>query len=293
MAVTKEKIINFRAHLECEHHTGNDKNSMMETIDMPEGYMIERQVDKFEIVFVISGKVEVSRKSCISQIIGHRKVFFLAPESPVYYSFLEPTYLVVCRLDEEVDYCRRWYNIDLSSLGEMTDVDFYTLPFKRPMTAFIENMLACFKTGLACGPYLTAKFSEMFFLFRAYYTGRELAQFFRPMLGKNLEFRTFVYKNIYETQSIRELAKRACLSEVTFRKKFIQEFGKSPIKVIMDRKKALVLRDIQRGSKPFKQICEEYEMPSQSYFTKFCLKKLGDTPSNLRRKARVENTLEK
>ena len=291
--VTKEKIINFRAHLECEHYTGNDKNSMMETIDMPEGYTIERQVDKFEIVFVISGKVEISRKGCTSQVIGRKKAFFLAPEAPVSYSFLEATYLVICRLDEEVDYCRRWYNIDLSTLSEKAEVDFFTLPFKRPMTAFIENMLASFKIGLACGPYLTAKFSEMFFLFRAYYTGRELAQFFRPMLGKNLEFRTFVYKNIYETQSIKELAKRACLSEVTFRKKFIQEFGKSPIKVIMDRKKALILRDIQRGSKPFKQICEEYEMPSQSYFTKFCLKKLGDTPSNLRRKVRTENILEK
>jgi AraC family transcriptional regulator len=102
------------------------------------------------------------------------------------------------------------------------------------------------------------------------------------MLGKDMEFRSFVYNNVDACNSVREIAERYNMNERSFCNKFRQEMGIPPGQFILDNKKTRVLHQLLHTAKPLKQICEELGFKDKSHLTNFCLTYFQKTPSQIR-----------
>jgi AraC-like DNA-binding protein len=163
------------------------------------------------------------------------------------------------------------------------DIDIYPMVFKHVITRYVEELTDCVKNGLRYRPYLLAKYTELLFILRRNYSKRDLVQLFRPMLGKDMWFRSFVYNHVDRCNSVKDMAERYNKNERSFRYKFQQEMGISPSLFIIDNKKTRVLHQLLHTGKPFKQVCEELWFKDQSHLTHFCLLHFRKTPSQIRK----------
>ncbi|MDR2474415.1 MAG: helix-turn-helix transcriptional regulator, partial [Bacteroidales bacterium] len=70
-----------------------------------------------------------------------------------------------------------------------------------------------------------------------------------------------------------------------FHHRFKQIMGTTPLRWKNEERLRLIYFDLQMTNKPLKYISEEHGFQSLSYFNKFCKKKLGKTPGQIRNEA--------
>jgi AraC-like DNA-binding protein len=268
-----------------ERQVENDHASLVEIITLKEGETLSRTVARFEIVFVSQGVIRIHRDGWEDMVVD-QKMFFLLPPGCILSGYAEQnSELIVCRYDRQTN---RSYLADMLDLKEFNapvgfGIDIYPMVFKHVITRYIDELTDCVKNGLRYRPYLLAKYTELMFILRKNYSKRDLVQLFRPMLGKDMEFRSFVYNNVDRCNSVKEMAERYNMNERSFRDKFRQEMGIPPGQFILDNKKTRVLHYLLHTTKPLNQICDELGFKDQSHFSNFCLLYFQKTPSKIRK----------
>ena len=135
---------------------------------------------------------------------------------------------------------------------------------------------------LPVGGHLLGQRQELFLLLRAYYTNEELASFFFPLLGENLDFKNWIRMNYQLFLPIKDFAAMANMSVDTFKRTFKKEFGMPIHKWLTEQKAHLVCRDIMLGKHTLAEIADRYRFSSQAYLCTFCKTHLGKTPQELR-----------
>ena len=122
----------------------------------------------------------------------------------------------------------------------------------------------------------------LFLALKNSYSKKELAAFFSPILGKNIDFKEFVYANYNSVKNLQEFADLAKCSLSVFCREFKKNFGESVYQWILKRKSQYVLQDILSSSIPFQELADKYQFSSQAHFTKFCKQRYNLTPKDLR-----------
>ncbi len=278
-------IYNLNKHLSCSSFTDNNRMPLIETIELAEGRVKQLKGEKFEVVFVLSGTIDLYREGYGIKTITKSRLFLLPPGVTVSLSAVKDATLMVCTLTEAVGTCRRMDSDEYTRSSDSHDDDLYPLAFKKPVAQYAGNLAACVKSGLRCERYLICKYTELMILLSNYYPDDELARFLRPSLGADIPFRARVLRSLRPgMNSVRELADRCHMSEVGFRRRFKKEFGLAPKEYILKRTKVMILNELKSGRKSNKDIVAEYGFNSPSTFTYFCVKYFGDTPTALRKK---------
>jgi AraC-like DNA-binding protein len=285
MATISDTLLDLQQSHSYERQEENDSASLVEIITLKKGETLNRTVARFEIVFVSSGMIRIHRDGWDDMVV-RQKMFFLLPPGCVLSGYAEEdSELIVCRYDRQTN---QSHLTDILDLRELTapvgfDMDIYPVVFKHVITRYIKELTDCVKHGLRYRPYLLAKYTELLFILRRNYSKRDLVLLFRPMLGKDMEFRSFVYRNVDRCNSVKDMADLYNKNERSFRYKFQQEMGMSPGQFILDNKKTRVLHYLLHTTKPLKQICEELEFKDQSHLSHFCLIYFQKTPSKIRK----------
>ena len=130
------------------------------------------------------------------------------------------------------------------------------------------------------------KKDELFTLYRLYYSNKELAEFFYPILNMDFKFNEFIYDNYLSVRSISELVKRSKYSMSGFLKHFEQCYKMHPKTWILHQKKALIFHDLHFVDNTIAEISREYNFSSPSQFSQFCKHNYGETPSCIRKKVK-------
>ena len=162
----------------------------------------------------------------------------------------------------------------------------FFLPFDNRLSVFADFMTQTLTEGLGCVHYHSLKRDELFIYLRAGYTKEELALFFYPILGQNLDFKDFVLSNCKNVCDVQEFARKASLSLRTFNRRFKETFHVTAQQWLLDRRSERVLQDIKKSDMTFNEIAEKYNFSSPSYFSAFCKKRYGKTANDLRKEAR-------
>ena len=284
MAGILHDLKDIQEHANCPHSSQNNDASMIEILNIPMGQGVDREVGRFEIILIISGEILLSKKGIPDRNIKPQHMFLLSPGDVVVYSAVLDSSIVICRLNNTINYCRFYNSDELKEyLSSYHWEGLHIVPIKQPVRLFTRSLTTSVESGLRCKTYLQAKYTELMFLLRRYYLKAELVGIFRPLLGKDIELRTVVYQHVHECKSVKELAEKCYMSEVGFRKRFVTEMGISPKEFLLETKKHLIHNEIVNGDKPFKQICEEYGISTQQDFSRFCKARFGETPSNIRK----------
>lgn len=246
--------------------------------------VIEKQMPKGSLIlFVLSGRLTVSSGEYINKVIVAGDMIFLPP-SPKYKLFaLETSVLMNCEITPKTrTNAHKWFET-LSGIYKEDNSKFTILPIKYNVRQFIEVFKYNLKNAGIDSPEIQEwKQEGLLLLLKSSYSIKELADFFSPILGYNMEFKEFVYTNCSSVNSLNEFAALAKCSLSVFCREFKKSFGESAYQWLLKRKSQFVLQDIINTSIPFQELADKYGFSSQSHFTKFCKQRYNDTPKNIR-----------
>lgn len=256
---------------------------MLEVLEQSKGEQVERVLADSEIVFLVSGEIRLSYGKHIGLAISSGSIMFLPPGSRITADTLEDARLVVCRIRGVLQLCEC---LPLESLhkefGYIKDCDFHILDIKERIYEYVDHFVKCLDDGLRCTYYYATKMKELFFLLRAYYTKRELAAFFAPILSPDSQFMDLMYRNLDKARSVQELIEISRYSPSGFKKQFQRVFGMPASEWLSQHKAALIFHELNTTKVSFKEMAYRYGFASVSSFSSFCRNKFGTPPGMIR-----------
>lgn len=243
-------------------------------------------VDRSVIIFLLKGKALITCNNHKDKIQNSGEMVLFPRNCCCYIKVLEEATIISCSFVQNIDLCSRFsFNHLVEFLPDKFTYDFKKLPMKERVMQFLSLLKDCLDDGLSCGHFHEMKEKELFLILRAYYSKEELAAFFYPLLGKDMDFKDFVLSNYLLVDDLQAFARLGNLSVDTFKRRFKDVFGETAHKWIIQRKSELIYRDIIMTDKPFADIALEYKMSSQAYLSTFCKQHFGKTPQELRDKS--------
>lgn len=111
----------------------------------------------------------------------------------------------------------------------------------------------------------------------------DLIYMFRYKPGEDFEFSELVFRHYNCGVNAQELATLTGVPIATFNRKFKKAFGMSVLHWLNTRRETSILMDLTTTDMTIKEIAAKYNL-TPNYFSDFCKKHLGDTPSSFREK---------
>lgn len=243
-------------------------------------------VDRSVLIFILSGEALITCNNHRDKLHKEGEMSLAPRNSCCYVRVLRDSVIISCAFVQNMDFCNRFSFHKLADYIPVPFVyDFTLLPINERIAQFLDFMKCCLEDGLGCMHLHELKKQELFLLLRAYYSKQELATFFYPLLGKDMDFKDLVLSNYLTVNSLNEFASLSNMSVATFKRRFKEEFGEPAHQWIAERKAELIYRDIILSDKPFGEIAMEYQMSSQAYLTSFCKRHFALSPQELRDKS--------
>lgn len=275
-------------HFSCYNYE-KGQNAAFEILKCKAGDVIERDLVDTEIVFIVDGHLTLSYGKYIDLNIMKGKILFFPPGSRIKAGLIDDAYIIICRIRGVLQLCdclpfEKLYR----EYGKSNKDEFYMLDINKRIDDFIEHFVECVEDGLRCSYYFRTKMKELFFLFRAYYTKEQLADFFSPLMSKNSQFMNLMYRNYRKVKNVQQLVDISMYSSSGFKKQFNKVFGTSASEWLSEQKAALIFQDLNDSSLSIKEIAEKYDFSSVSSFSSFCMNKFGFSPGKIRKTTNIK-----
>ena len=157
------------------------------------------------------------------------------------------------------------------------------LEIRQSMKLFLELLIRYLGDGAGCVHFHEIKLKELFWNIRFYYTKMEQASFFYPILGTDYDFKKKVFNNYKKARSVKELADLCGNSLSSFKRKFLKEFREPAGSWLQKQINGMIKHKLEDENTPIGIIAMELNFSSQPQFCRYCKKKLGYTPGELRK----------
>lgn len=272
-------------HLGCSVYATKE-TSLFFLRDIPAGETETRNyLDYTLLVFLYDGEVEINYGIDGTLNLKAGNVFLLPKNLEIKMTAgKSEARALLCKFNTDIKMCSMYSLKQLDKyVPENQEKRFYSLSFDERIESFVNLIVMALSDGLSCTHYHQIKREELFMYLRAGYTREELAMFFSPIIGTNIDFKDFVlthYKQIYD---VKEFAEKANMSQSTFNRRFKETFNDTALHWLLARKSESILNDIVKSDLSFAEISEKYRFSSPSYFVAFCKKHYGKTAAELRK----------
>lgn len=269
-------------HTSCYNYM-KEEDATFRYMELRNGVKInKKEIEKSALVFVLTGRISFSCNQFLNREIKAGEIGLLPVGCSVQGAALEDSSLVVCVFYLETNLCNRYSMKMLASYSKEIVYDFHLLTFAGEVGPFMDLLVAYLRDGINCSHLQEWKKNELFLLFRAYYSKEELAQFFCPIIGENLNFRDLILKNASSVNNVEDLAKRLNYSVSSFKRHFVKHFGVSPYQWQQGQKASRIYQEIKLSDKSFMELSMEFGFSSQQHFSRFCKEQFGTTAKMLR-----------
>ncbi len=273
-------------HISCTNYA-KGINKIFSLLEIPEGENIGRRfLNTTFLIILLEGELEIQYGTNKYFYPETNNIFLLPASRQIIAHARKHTTLLLCAFSSDLKLCSRFSVQQLSHYVAQTSFfGFYSLKTDDRIKSFVSLLIKCLKEGLGCIHYHLIKRDELFLYLRAGYSQKELACFFCPILGKDLEFKDFVLMHCRSVFDVKEFALRANMSLSTFNRRFKETFNDTARNWLLLRKQEFIKEDITLSNMSFSEIAEKYQFSSAAYLTTFCKKYLGNTPNELRKSA--------
>lgn len=240
-------------------------------------------VDRSVLIFLLSGEALVTCGSYRDRLHKAGEIVLIPRNNCCFVKVRKECDVISCSFVQNIDFCNQFsFHKLVDFIPEDFTYDFTILPVRERVGELLSLLKHCLEDQLGCLHFHELMERELFIFFRAYYTKEELAAFFYPLIGKDIDFKDFILTNYLSIPNIQEFASLSNMSLATFKRRFQEAFGQPIHKWITERKAEWVYRDILLTDKPFPEIGQEYGFQSATYFSQFCKKHFGKSPHDLR-----------
>jgi len=245
-------------------------------------HLLEEGMQGIAIVVVMKGVIQFLPKSGGEPFwLQEREVCLISFAPPYKVKVQEDAHLLICMFHLDI------FPFDRDMLGALLpfyhkeEKDHVVLQANELIVSFAGLMEEYIQKGVKSDLLFDIKRQEFFLLFFATYSRQELASFFYPLIGEDVQFKEFVVSNYIKAKNVQQLAQMANYSTSGFIKKFMKYFNESPYQWMLRQKAKLILDEICSSQIALKEIAFKYNFSSYQHFMEFCKMQFGVTPSQL------------
>lgn len=280
-------MINYiEEHLNCGCFTFGKKQSI-EIIYIAEETMSHYRCETNCILLLLEGQTKLAINTKEWKIVNQGELFLAPTGILLSYLSLKDCKVLILHTNNLLNICQS-FNISTlfkeAKLNKSTleSYKFKTLKMNEHLWDYAKVVDKILTEQLLCINLHRIKIEEFMILLRVYYTKEDLYNFFYFTLNPDTVFFEYVQLNWCKYKTVNEFAASMNFSPQYFTKRFKEIFDQSPGKWIQNKKKKLILSEIQASLKSFQQISDEYGFSSQSHFNRFCKKMFRCSPNVLR-----------
>ena len=265
---------------------GNRNVPSVEAVSLNKSGKWQKTDPEGQLIILFEGKINLSVKLKRERILPVGQLFFLPPGDYCEITALEKCRFTVYKLKGKLR------ESELLNLNEIYykrydfKEDFNPLPIKQEIWDYLQDFLTHIHNGIEKEAYYEIKTRELFFLIDNYYSKKEIAGLFCPLLSRDSSFTSYILANYEDVKTVKEFAETANMSLSTFEKTFRRTFGMPAYKWMKQKKLKRLFYEVTCTSKPLKQIMEECGFSSQSQLNDFCNKNFGIPPGKLRKQSK-------
>lgn len=275
-------IFYLEEHAKCSQYL-TDVRLGFKYIEVDAGTVFETHEKKEKhLFFILEGSVKVRYNEFSDKTFSAGEMIFIPKSADCWGEALTNSSFIVHIYDAPVRLCDKVSLNSIAAHAECIQYEFKSLPIRTPLDLYLKLLKIYMIAGVNCRHLHEIKQKELFLLLRAYYRKEELAQFFYPMLGKSLDFRSKVMTYYMESKTAKELARYCGYSEVHFNELFVAEFTETPYKWMQKQKAKHIIGRLSQSEVSLKEIIDEFDFSSQSHFNKYCKSQFGETAAQIR-----------
>jgi len=268
-------------HLTCSNYI-SDYDMGFKNYRIKQGeFIIPTNKEQHCLFFLVNGQVDLHYESNVNHL---RKdtVWFIPMSSDYKICATTEAILILNYFNKPIDLCEK---VALESLSVFLEqkMTTSTLKINKPLKKFLSNLIFYMNEGIYCKHFHDIKQNELLFILRCFYTKREIAGLFAPIISKNLDFKNTVLANYLNATSVKELAQICNYSLSSFNRIFKKNFSENPYIWLQNQKIKYITRRLSDKNVPLGEIIDEFRFSSPSHFTIFCKKHLNLTPSQFRK----------
>lgn len=240
--------------------------------------------DTYTIAFILAGSVLVSCNEFVNVPFQAGEVVLWPMKSNCMWKSLDNTVGIVLNGSRELNLC------DKKAVSENADnwlnsvSDFRGLPIKPRLMEYLQSVKNYLIDGITCPNMYISKEMELSAVFRAYYTPKELVDFFFPTICTTHEFELFVMNNYLQMKGVKEFVDLSGMNLSTFNRKFKSHFNESPYQWLIKQKSKHIYYALASTDRSFASIAKEFYFTDASHFNRYCKMMFGDSPSKIREK---------
>lgn len=245
-----------------------------------------------QLLFFLTGEIEVIYSGSLPKKIEGGNMIFLSSMADCIGTALTPVKLIHLTFEDFVNVCDKNIFQYLTPIASLLKYDFSALEIRKPLDLYLQLLLIYSQDEKLPQKYLyPEKLKELFILFRGFYSNEELAMFFYPLVGKNIDFKQQVSEAYPRAKSIGDFAEICGYSPVVFQRKFKDIFGETVYQWMQRQKAEHIKHRLMTEEVNLKELIEEFNFTSPAHLNKFCQIWFGMSPSELRQTLLLKRNL--
>lgn len=270
-------------HLACSEYMSDIKLGF-KYMEVAQGTVFDVEEKRHKhLFFILEGSVKVRYNEFPNREFTAGEMFFLPKSADCRGEALTKCSFIVHIYDAPVRLCDKVGLNSIVKAAEDVKYEFDSLPICSTLGSFLLLLRTYLQEGMNCHHLHEIKQKELFMIFRTHYSKQDLAQFFFPMLGKSLDFRSKVMAHYPQAKTVRDLAAICHYSEGHFNELFTAEFGEPPYRWMQKQKAKHIIGRLLDPSVPLKEIVYEFDFSSQSHLNRYCKVQFGEPAAKVRR----------
>lgn len=274
-----DKYTSFRDH-------NTDLSCEFKLINLAKGEVFSSiNCENNNIIFVSEGEIELSYDNFIDRRFKNGTIIFMPQSSNISGKVIADCKLIILLFNT------RFFNInDRYMLSQYTkyrdeiNYNFQSIDFKEPIIDYLNLLEIYIDSKICCFQMHEIKLEELAVILKTVYSEEEIATFFYPMLGKDVDFKSIVLAKYRMEYSIKDMAAMLSMHEKYFPRKFKEEFGISFHQWKLKQKANLIKHRLVSPQTTIKDIIIEFEFSNFAHFNRFCKKQFDCAPTELTRK---------
>ncbi len=246
--------------------------------------------DYNHILFLLDGHIQISCNEFINKSVSSGELMLIPISADSICKASTNCQILLFSFEEFFIALRNSYVNDLNKLTRQSDYDFILLPFCDALYQFTEHLSMYIRQGLDKPVLHEIKHLELQIILQSFYSKKEIAAFFYPLIGSTPVFRTQILRNYRKIDHIDDLASHFGLEKRTFGRQFKDEFGTSPYQWLLNQKAKHIHFSLAESQDSLDTIRKQYGFKFAGHFTRFCKEYFDCTPKKLMRKIRFQIT---
>lgn len=232
------------------------------------------------ILFLTGGSVLLNTDSYCGEFV-EGNILLLPQSSFIRLEARAQTHLVSLSFDYLTNLCNSALLQLLHEHACAVSDEVCPLKMQPSLALFTETLAYCLRRKAMCPHWHKVMSQEFILLLKEFYPRKDMVGFFRPLLGEEPEFKSFVLQNYPKVDNIAGLIELSQFSRSVFFTKFKSAFGITAKQWLLRQRANRLLGKACRPGISVKELLEVCDFDSQSQLNRYVRKTFNCTPKEL------------